>query len=122
PSVADVLEEQIGFSGQSDWPDHDVWPAAPQERPQRSHDRIPRRVDVARDIEIQVAVGVSIKERTPCAPAAGRDAGAGRHILERAVATVAEQRVRTPIGDVEIEAAVAVEITDARAAAPRREI
>src|SRR5439155_21709146 len=109
-------------SGKADVHDHDVWSAAPQVRPQRSHDRIPRRVDVARDVEVQVAISVSIKERTPCAPAAGGHAGTGSHLLERAVATIAEKRVGTPIGDVEIEAAVAVEITGARAAAPRREI
>ena len=122
PSVAGIFEEQIGLSGKSSRPDHDVWPVAPLERPLRPHDGFPRRVDVARDVKIQIAVAVRIEERTSCAPAAGSDAGAGRHILERAVATVAEQRVRAPIGHVEIESAVAVEIADARAAAPGREI
>ena len=92
------------------------------ERPLRAHDGIPRRLDVARDVEVQIAVAVGIEERAARAPAAGGDAGAGSHLLERAVATVAEQRVRSPIGDVEIEAAVAVEIAGARAAAPGREI
>ena len=92
------------------------------ERPLRAHDGLPRRVDVARDVEVQIAIGVSIKERTSRAPAAGSHAGADRHLLEGAVATVAEQRVRAPVGDVEIETAVAVEIAGARAAAPGREI
>src|SRR5207247_9107422 len=95
---------------------------APEERPQRMHDGIPGRLDVARDVEVQIAVAVSIKERTPGAPAAGSHAGTRRHVLERAVAAVAEQRVGPPIGDVAIEAAVAVEITGARAGAPGREI
>ena len=86
------------------------------------HDGIPGCLDVAGDVEVQIAVGVGIKERTPGAPAAGGHAGASRHLLERAVATVAEQRVRSPVGDVEIEEAVAVEITHTRAAAPGREI
>ena len=62
----------------------------------RSHDGIPRRLDVARDVEVEIAVAVGVKERAPGAPAAGGDAGASRHVLERAVATVAEQRVRVP--------------------------
>src|SRR5580765_612640 len=90
--------------------------------PLRSHDGIPRRLDVARDVEVQIAVAVGIKERASRAPAAGGHAGAGSHLLEGAVATIAEQRVRSPVGHVEIEAAVAVEIAGARAAAPRREI
>ena len=123
PSVADVLEEQIrtlrevrpGLTMM-------CGPSRQTERPLRPHDRIPRRLDVARDVEVQIAVAVGIEERAPRAPAAGGHAGAGSHLLERAVATVAEQRVRSPVGDVEIEAAVAVEIAGARAAAPRREI
>ena len=43
-------------------------------------------------------------------------------VLERAVAAVAEQHVRAPVGDVEIEAAVAVEIAGAGAAAPGRQV
>ena len=86
------------------------------------HDGIPGRLDVTRDVEVQIAVGVGIKEGTACAPAAGSHAGTRRHVLERAVPAVAEQRVGPPIGDVEIEAAVAVEITGARAGAPGRKI
>ena len=122
PSVADVLEEQIGLSGKPGRPDHDMRPVAPDERPLRPHDGIPRRLDVACDVEVQIAVAVGIEERASGAPAAGGDAGAGRHLLERAVATIAEQRVRSPVGDVEIEEAVAVEIAGARAAAPGGEI
>ena len=122
PSVADVFEEQIGLAGKSGRPDHDLRSVAPGERPLRAHDGLPRRVDVARDVQVQIAVGVRIKERTSRAPAAGGHAGADRHLLERAVATVAEQRVRAPVGDVEIETAVAVDIAGARAAAPGREI
>src|SRR4029078_3272624 len=54
--------------------------------------------------------------------AASLDAGAGSHILERAVTTVAEKRIWAPVGDVEIESAAAIEIADAHAAAPCREI
>src|SRR6185503_5345114 len=56
------------------------------------------------------------------APAAGRHARLRGHILERAVAAIPEQRIRSPVGDVEIEPAVAVEVASGRAAAPRREI
>ena len=85
-------------------------------------DGLPRRLDVARDVEVEIAVAVGVEERAAGAPAASRDAGAGSHVLERAVTTVAEQRVRAPVRHVEIEAAVAIDIAGARAAAPRREI
>ena len=84
--------------------------------------RVPGRLDVAGDVEIQIAVAVGVEERAARAPAAGGHSGAGGHVLERAVAAVAEQGVRAPVRDVEIETAVAVEIADARAAAPRREV
>src|SRR4029079_16997223 len=80
------------------------------------------RLDVARDVEVEIAVAVRIEERASRAPAAGGNARAGSQLLERAVAALAEQRVRSPIGHVEIEPAVAVEIARARAAAPCREI
>ncbi len=78
PSVADVLEEQIGLAGKSGRPDHDVRPVAPDERPLRAHDGIPRRLDVARDVEVEIAVAVGVEERAAGAPAAGGDAGARR--------------------------------------------
>ena len=82
-AVADVLEEQIGLAGKSGGPDHDVRPVAPDERPLRVHDRVPGRLDVARDVQIQVAVGVGVEERAAGAPAAGRDPGLSRRRLRR---------------------------------------
>ena len=99
-----------------------LWPAAPAQRPLRPCDGFPRRLDVAHDVEVQIAVAVGIEERTARAPAAGGDARRGSHVLERTVTTVAEQRVRPPVGHVEIESAVAIGIAHARAAAPGREI
>ena len=87
-----------------------------------AHDLVPRRLDVARDVEVEVAVGVGVEERAAGAPAAGGDAGLRRDVLEGAVAPVAEQDVGAPVGDVEIEAAVAVGVAGADALAPGREI
>ena len=122
PGVADVLEEQIRLAGKPDGADHDVRAAAPHERPLRADDRVPRRVHVARDVEVEVAVAVGVEECAAGAPAAGGDPRPHRDLFERAVPAVAEQRVGTPVRDVEIEAAVAVEIPGARAAPPGREV
>ncbi len=95
-AVPDVLEEQIGLAGQAGRSDHDARPVAPDERPLRAHDRVPGRLDVARDIQVQVAVGIRVEERAAGAPAAGGHAGARGDLLERAVAAVAEQRSSGP--------------------------
>ena len=121
-SAAGVLEEEIGFAGQARGSDHDVRTVTPDEIAPRLENRVPGRLDVARDVEIQVAVAVGVEERAAGAPAAGRHARAGGDILERAVAAIPEQRIRSPVGDVEIEAAVAVEVAGAGAAAPRRQV
>ena len=49
--------------------------------------------DVARDEQIEPAVVVVVEEAGAGAPAACRDAGALRHVGERAVAIVAIERV-----------------------------
>ena len=121
-AVADVFEEQVGLPGKSRRPDHDARATAPAEGPLRPCDGVPRRLDVAHDVQVQIAVGVGIEERTARAPAAGGDPRRGSHVRERPVAAVAEQRVRPPVGHVEIEPAVAVGIAHARAAAPGRKI
>ena len=61
-------------------------PVAPDERPLRADDRVPGRVDVARDVEVEVAVAVGVEERAAGAPAAGGDPGPRRDVFERAVA------------------------------------
>ena len=81
-------------------------------------DVVPARLDVARDVEVEVAVGVRVEERAAGAPAAGGDAGPRRDLGERPVALVAVQEVRPPVRDVEIQPSVVVEVAGARAAAP----
>ena len=71
-AVADVLEEQIGLAGKSRRADHDVGPVAPDERPLCAGRRVPGRLDIARDVQVEIAVAVSVEERAPGAPAAGR--------------------------------------------------
>src|SRR5689334_19728064 len=122
PSVAKVFEEQVRLPTKSGWPDHRERTAAPAESSLRGEDGVPRRVNVTRDIQIQIPVTVGVEERTSRAPTARCDASGGRHILERAVATITEQRVRPPVGHVEVESAVAIEITYAGTTSPRREI
>ena len=121
-AISDVLEEEIGLAGKPGRSDHDARPVAPDERPLRADDRIPGRLDVARDIQVEVAVGIRVEERAAGAPTAGGDSGPRGHLLERAVAAVAEQEVRAPVGDVEIETPVVVDVTGAHAVAPRRGI
>ena len=89
-AVADILKEQVGLARKSGWPDHNVRPVAPDERPTRVHQRIPGRLDVARNVEVQIAVAVRVEERASCAPATGGHAGGGSHVRERAVATITE--------------------------------
>ena len=81
-AVPEVLEEQIGLAGQPGRSDHDAGPVAPDERPLRAHDVVPGRLDVARDIQVQVAVGIGVEERAAGAPAAGRHAGTRGDFLE----------------------------------------
>ena len=85
-------------------------------------DLVPGRPHVARHVQIEIAVGVGVEERAARAPAAGRDAGLRRDVLEGAVALVPEQHVGAPVGDVEIDAAVAVGVARADALSPGREI
>ena len=121
-AVPDVLEEQIGLAGKPRRADHDARPVAPDERPLRAHDRVPGRIDVARDIQVQVAVRIRVEKGAAGAPAAGRDTRARGDFIEGAVATVAEQEVRPPVGDVEIETPVVVDIPGAHAVAPGRAV
>ena len=67
---------------------------------------------------MQVAVAISIKERTRGAPAAGAYPGACSFVFEGAVAAIAEQGVRAPVRDVEIETTVTVVVADACAVSP----
>ena len=73
PAVADVLEEQVGLARQPGGPDHDVRAVAPDERALRALQRVPRRVDVARDVEVEIAVAVGVEKRAAAAPAASRE-------------------------------------------------
>src|SRR6185295_10857877 len=65
-----------------------------------------------------VPVPVCVEERAARAPAPGGYAGAGRLLRERAVPLVPEEKVLSPVGDVEIQAAVAVVVARAHAVAP----
>ena len=84
----------------------------------RADDLVPGRLDVARHVEVEIAIRIGIEERAAGAPAAGGDSGARGDLLEAAIAAIAEQHVGTPVGHVEIEAAVAIGIAGADAVAP----
>ena len=116
--VADVLEEQVGFARQAGGPDHDVRAVAPDEGALRSLQRVRRRLYIARDVEIEIAVAVGVEKRAAAAPAASRETRPFRGVLERAVTAVAEQDVRPPVRHIEIEPAIAVHIAHTRAASP----
>ncbi len=81
-------------------------------------DLVPAGLHVARDVEVEIAVGVGVEERAARAPAGGRDTGRRRHVLEGAVALVAKEEVGAPVRDVEVERAVAVVVARADAVAP----
>ena len=121
-SVAEVFEEEVGLAGESGGADHDGRSVAPDERATRALHGIPGRLDVAGDVQVEVAVAVCVEERATGAPSAGRDSRPGGDVLESAVAAVAEQDVRPPVRHVEIEKAVAVEVPGARAVPPGREV
>ncbi len=117
-AVADVLEEQIRFAGQASRSHHDARTVAPDERAPGAHELLPRRADVTGDVQVEVAVGVRVEKRAARAPAIRGDPCVRRRVLERAVAGVAEQDVRPPVGHVEVEEAIAVHVADAGAVAP----
>ena len=119
-AIAQVLEEEIGLARETCGPHHDAGAVAPHERALSADDRFPRRFDVSRDVQVQIAVIVGVEERAARAPAAGRDAGSPGDLFERPVSATAEQEVRPPVRDVEVEMSVVVEITSAHAVAPGR--
>ena len=116
--VAAVQEEEVLLARQPGRADHDVRAVAPDERALRADHVVPGGLHVARDVEVEVPVAVGVEERAARAPARSRDAGRGRHVLEGAVALVAEEEVRAPVGHVEVEPTVAVEVARADAVAP----
>src|SRR5258706_6291950 len=62
------------------------------------------------DIEIEPAVAVVVEKRRGDAPSAVVDTAGLRHVAERAVAVVAPQLVPAEVGQIEIDAAVVVDI------------
>ena len=67
--VAPVLEEEVGLSGQAHGADHGLGPAPPGERALGLPDLLPGGVDVARHVEVEVAVAVGVEEGAAGAPA-----------------------------------------------------
>ncbi len=117
-AVPPIQEEEVLLARQARRADHDVGPVAPDQRPLRADDLVPAGLDVARDVEVEIAVGVGVEERAARAPAGGRHAGRRSHVLEGAVALVAKEEVGAPVRDVEVERAVAVVVARADAVAP----
>jgi hypothetical protein len=119
-AVPPVQEEEVLLARQPRRADHDVGTVAPDERPLRGDDLVPAGLHVARDVEVEIAVGVGVEERAARAPAGGRDTGRRGHVLEGAVALVAKEEVGAPVRDVEVERAVAVVVARADAVCPTR--
>ena len=67
-------------------------------------------IQVVSDEEVQPSVSIDVHEGRRDAPSGARGATLLRHVGERAVTVVAEQLVRSEVGDVEIDAAIVVEI------------
>ena len=78
PALAEIFEEEVGFAGQSGRSNHDARPVAPDERALGADDSIPGRLDIARDVQVEVAVGVGVEERAAGTPPAGGDPGRAR--------------------------------------------
>ena len=75
-----------------------------------------RPCEIVADIKIKVAVAVEVGERGGGGPVAiAVEAETLGDILERAVAAVAEEKIRPPSGDEEVGVAVAVDVANARA-------
>ncbi len=72
-------------------------------------------VEIADDEEIGEAVGVDVDQRRRAPPAAVAQPGGGGGVLEAAVAAIAVEGVRPPVGEVEIRVAVAVDVADRQA-------
>ena len=72
-------------------------------------------VHVAGDEEIEIAVAVVVEEGGTGAPQRVADARLPRHVAERAVAVVVEQRRRAECRDEEVQVAVVVVVADRRA-------
>src|SRR6185503_4817461 len=71
--VALVLEEEIRLAREARGAEHDLGPAAPRQRALRLLHVVPRRADVTRDVQVEVAVAVGVEERAARAPTASLD-------------------------------------------------
>ena len=117
-----VLEEEVGGAREPRRAQHHLGETPPHQEAPGGRDLLPGGGDVAGHVQVQVAVPVRVEEGAPGAPAAGRHAGLGRHVLERAVSLVPEQEVGAVVGDVEVEPSVVVVVARAHAVAPGRRV
>src|SRR5687768_1156263 len=72
-------------------------------------------VDIVRDEEIEIAVTIDVEERAAGAPQCGISAPRVWHLGEPATARIPIQRVRSDVGDIQVDESVVVVVARAGA-------
>lgn len=117
-AVAAIVEEVVVAAAQSERADHHLDLVAPSIGALAGEHLRQRASHVVGDVQVQVAVSVGVEKGRSGAPARVGHTGLLTDFLERAVATIAVERVEAEIGDVQVDVSVVVVVGRTDAAAP----
>ncbi len=113
-----VPEEMIWCALEPERAERDVLDTFPAQRPLCLEDRIERRVDVGRDVHVEVTVAVRVEERRAGVPAWRFETHVGRNVAEAPVAEIPVQHVLPEICHEDVRPSIAVVVGDECARSP----